>query len=131
MKYTTAAKILAGGFVAVVAAMLLLLVTLRWWLHERPFSSATFDRSQWMTGNRTNDDRDCIRGAMANDIIDTIATPGRSRADVERQLGPADRIRGDMAHYDLGMCSGLRVDYDDLDIEYIDGKVSKVGHSQS
>lgn len=131
MKFKTVAKVFAGLFVAVVAAMLLARVGLSWWLHERPFSAAKFDRSLWMTGLRTNDDRDCKRGTMANDIISTIARPGTPRAEVERQLGPADSIRGDMAHYDLGMCSGLRVDYDNLDIEYINDRVSKAGHSQS
>ncbi len=131
MKISTVAKVIGGLLAGSIVALLLLRWGVSWWMHERPFSTARFDRAQWMAGNRSNDDRDCIRGAMAKDILRTIATPGASRTDVESQLGPADRVHENMAHYDLGMCSGLRVDYDNLDIKYIDGKVAQAGHSQS
>ncbi len=129
MKLRTAAKWLIGLFLVIAMVVILLLFGLNWWAHQRPFSGAAFDHRRWT--HHSLDDRDCIRGAMAKDILRAVARPGTPRSDVERQLGPPDQLRGHIARYELGMCSGLQIDYDHLDIEYSNGKVSKAGHSQS
>jgi hypothetical protein len=39
-------------------------------------------------------------------------------------------MRGKIAKYDLGMCSGLRIDFDWLYVEYAAGKVVRAYHVQ-
>ena len=39
-------------------------------------------------------------------------------------------MRGEMADYELGMCSGLRIDFDSLYVEYADGNVLRSYHVQ-
>ncbi|MDR6673495.1 hypothetical protein J2Y70_002109 [Xanthomonas translucens] len=39
-------------------------------------------------------------------------------------------MRGEIADYELGMCSGLRIDFDSLYVEYADGNVLRAYHVQ-
>jgi len=94
-----------------------------WWMHTRPFSAETFDASRWRTGLKASQDGECVRGRMANDVIAKLARLGQPRPAVEAALGPPQDMHGEIAEYELGMCSGLRIDFDSLYIEYADGKV--------
>lgn len=101
-----------------------------WWLHTRPFSAENFDRTRWHAGLKASQNGECVRGRMANDIISTVATPGRLRQDVETTLGPPQRTQGNLAHYELGMCSGIGIDFDSLYVEYSGDKVVRADHVQ-
>jgi hypothetical protein len=65
---------------------------------------------------------------MAVDIKENVLRAGMSRADVIHLLGQPDyeRPNGPLA-YLLGMCSGLQIDVDTLDIHLNgDGKLTEV-----
>ena len=67
---------------------------------------------------------------MANDIIRNVAVPGSERSIVETKLGPPDSFKHNEARYELGMCSGFRIDYDTLHIEYENDVVVNARHLQ-
>ena len=101
-----------------------------WLMHTHPFSAEAFDASRWRAGLRASEEGECVRGRMANDIIDKVARPGRPRSAVEAALGAPQSMHGEIADYELGMCSGLRIDFDSLYVEYADGKVVRAYHMQ-
>jgi hypothetical protein len=103
-----------------------------WWMHTLPFSTEAFDASRWRAGLKASEEGECecVRGHMANDIIAGIARRGQSKSAVEAALGDPQDMHGEIAKYDLGMCSGLRVDFDSLYIEYADGNVLRAYHGQ-
>jgi hypothetical protein len=55
---------------------------------------------------------------MANDIKTNVLRVSQSRSEVEKLLGKPDAKRGAVYEYGLGMCSGLRVDFDTLDVHF-------------
>lgn len=95
------------------------------WLNNRfVFSTEKFEPAKWhgVTGHQI--DTSCARGSMAKDIQKRVITPGMSRQEVEALLGQPDKK--DLAEYVyfLGLCSGLRIDYDGLHIAFdADNKV--------
>lgn len=101
-----------------------------WWMHTRPFSAEAFDAYRWRAGLKASEEGECVRGRMANDIIGRIARPGQPKSVVEAALGTPQDMRSEVAYYDLGMCSGLRADFDWLYVEYADSKVLRAYHVQ-
>ena len=71
---------------------------------------------------------------MAHDIKTNVLRVGLTHAEVEKLLGQPDQIKAEseMYEYVLGMCSGLRIDYDTLDVHFDSGgrltKVQVVQH---
>ncbi len=64
---------------------------------------------------------------MAHDIKTNILRAGLTKAEVERLLGAPDFNRADSNEYFLGMCSGLRIDFDTLDVHFNpEGRLVKV-----
>ena len=64
-------------------------------------------------------DSSCYRGGMAEDIRANILKSNMTREDVINILGRPDSPDGSFAlEYVLGMCSGLGVDYDNLEIYF-------------
>jgi len=103
---------------------------MRWWMHSRPFSAERFDPAKWKAGLAASQDGECVRGRMANDIISTIVVAGTPRQRVENILGPPQRAENGWTDYELGMCSGLRIDYDSLHVDYAEDKVVRAYHVQ-
>lgn len=66
---------------------------------------------------------ECARGAMGDDIVDNILKIGMTRKEVEGLLGESDsdyysEMYPNEFIYNLGMCSGLRWDFDFLHVTY-------------
>jgi outer membrane protein assembly factor BamE (lipoprotein component of BamABCDE complex) len=64
---------------------------------------------------------------MAYDLKTNILRAGLTKTEVEKLLGEPDANRANFHEYLLGMCSGLRIDFDTLDVHFdSDGKLVKV-----
>jgi hypothetical protein len=55
---------------------------------------------------------------MAIDLQTTILLPGLAKAEVKRLLGAPDYAEANVAEYALGMCSGLGIDLDTLNVHF-------------
>ena len=114
-------------------------------LHELPFKLKRFTSHDWreagscagMTDAQcVEKERRCPRGAMVDDLIDKHLQPGQlSQIQVEQLLGTPDqtfrREAQQCVGYFVGMCSGLRLDYDSLYVCFdVAGQVADAGHRQ-
>ena len=64
---------------------------------------------------------------MAHDLKTNILRAGLAKTEVEKLLGQPESNRADVHEYDLGMCSGFRIDFDTLDIQFdSEGRLMKV-----
>ena len=131
---------------AVFAGALLLLVVLFWRplvgfvLHELPFMGSSFDAKVWSSALVCTSDKDCmdkemacVRGAMFRDLSRNHLTPGVVRTQVQLLLGePTVQAKDNCVDYELGYCSGFKIDGDYLRVCYDRAdKVSRVFHWQS
>lgn len=55
---------------------------------------------------------------MAHDITTHVLRLGLPKTEVEKRLGVPDYNRANAYAYFLGMCSGLRMDFDTLDVHF-------------
>lgn len=107
--------------------LLTALATLFWHASGDAFSSDDFDPATWRQSVPEKLETSCWRGGMARDIQRRIVRPGMSRADVIAALGTPDGQRPEEFSYVLGMCSGIRIDYDDLHVRFNErGEVAQV-----
>lgn len=68
---------------------------------------------------------------MANDIRNLLLRKGMTKLEVEQRLGKPDHESSLKYQYVLGMCSGLGLDYDTLDIYFdSEGKLIDTAISQ-
>jgi hypothetical protein len=89
-----------------------------------PFARSKFDRTAWIQADisksdweQVEKDNQCIKGAMVKDLKNNYFIRGRTtKEEVLLLLGTEVEIRklGNCLIYSLGMCSGLRIDYDSL-----------------
>jgi hypothetical protein len=117
-----------GTLLAVAFTALVIFVSWQYWLFTGGiFKTSRFHPQEWQLLSRKTDDISCYRGGMAHDIKTNILRPGQSTHDVEALLGKPDIIRDSVHQYYLGMCSGLRIDFDSLDVHFnTDGQVEGV-----
>lgn len=120
---------LARDLVAFVLVVLLLLVAtgLAVFLFRNPFDDLKFDREVWLAraGDR---DPGNPRGQMAEDILERFRADPPTRDQVLQLLGPSEfpcsplrALPGPVEaclSYNLGMWSGLGMDYDTLDVYF-------------
>lgn len=128
-------------FLLIAAAAAVLLIALRGFVsysfHYAPFRGERFDRQKWHAYDALGgNDAECVRGAMVGDVRKNIAPVGTSKEKVIEILGPNfDNAMFDKEgciEYSLGMCSGLKIDYDHLVVCFDkQSKVSKTYHYQS
>jgi len=98
-----------------------------WWASGDVFSSEDFDPVRWRQSVPEKLETTCWRGSMARDIQRHIVRAGMPRADVTAILGTHDSEQPEEFRYVLGMCSGMRFDYDDLHVRFNErGEVTKV-----
>lgn len=108
-------RTLVGATVVVVVAF----IGWEYWLYNGGiFRTSSFNETKWKSLNRKTADFSCYRGGMAHDIKTNILRAGLAKTEVERLLGKPDSNRGDVHEYLLGMCSGLRIDFDTLDVQF-------------
>ena len=143
-------KVLWYGFLSIPLIVLLVLLfwqflfwkpVARFLFHDLPFMGETFNKNKWDNALKCSsytECRDvemaCIRGPMFRDLKRNHIINGTSKGSVVRLLGTAhsDRHNASCIVYELGMCSGLKIDYDWLNICFDpDDKVMSVYHYQS
>ncbi|WP_435509286.1 hypothetical protein [Variovorax sp. LT1R16] len=89
-----------------------------WLFHGGVFATSRFDSTAWFAQQTNESDAYCYRGGMAKHIKDEILRPGLKREDVVRLLGQPDSENSREIQYVLGMCSGLRIDFDGLHVYF-------------
>lgn len=72
-------------------------------------------------------DPDNPRGKMYEDLVENYLRKGMTKAQVVALLGESDLVtKPEIISYNLGMWSGMRIDYDSLDLVFSnDGKLTK------
>lgn len=89
-------------------------------------NKADFNQALWRSApacGRDGCDAECVRGQMVRDLTSRYLTPGMQQSAITALLGdaaPRQTSRGKLIEYDLGMCSGFRMDYDVLVILFGD-----------
>ena len=92
-------------------------------LTDNPFNNRKFDRKVWISFH-DNFDSDNPRGEMYEDLVATHLRKGITREEVVTLLGTPDIENGKtLLSYNLGMWSGMRIDYDSLDVTLSDDEV--------
>jgi hypothetical protein len=118
LSFVKGALIAVGVLIAVVAVLLGVFV---WWASVGIFSTSDFDKQKWLNSEPIGNENAsaCYRGGMARDIKSRVLLPGMARQEVESLLGaPKQNARPAEFQYTLGMCSGLRMDYDVLHVYF-------------
>ncbi|WP_138516549.1 hypothetical protein [Rhodoferax bucti] len=117
-----------GTLMVVALGAFLLLLGWQYWLFTGGiFKTSNFHPQEWKLLSKKADDFFCYRGGMAHDIKTNILRAGQTTHDVEALLGKPDIIKDSVHQYYLGMCSGLRIDFDSLDIHFnTDGQIEGV-----
>jgi outer membrane protein assembly factor BamE (lipoprotein component of BamABCDE complex) len=91
---------------------------LYWLFHGGAFATSRFDSTAWSTKQTNESVSHCYRGGMAKHVKEQVLRPGLKREEVLRILGQPDFEKPDEVHYVLGMCSGLRIDFDGLHVYF-------------
>ena len=102
-----------------IAVIVLTMAFALWWMSSGVFATDRFKQKVWLRPIRETEDSTCYRGGMARDIEKRVLEAGITKADVERLLGAPDFVQEPREYrYTLGMCSGFKIDYDDLHIYF-------------
>lgn len=127
------------------AILLLLLILfwkpiLRFAFHDLPFMGRSFDNAIWSSALNCNNDQDCLnkemaclRGPMYRNLEKNHLLVGASKATVVGLIGEPKRLaENNCFDYELGYCSGLKIDTDYLRVCFDSSeKVTHVYHWQS
>ncbi|MGJ0483877.1 MAG: hypothetical protein ACR65R_05000 [Methylomicrobium sp.] len=85
---------------------------------DDPFDNRDFDGEVWLKYQR-NMNPDNPRGEMYEDLMENYLHKGMSKSKVIGLLGQPDfQDTGMLMSYNLGMWSGMRIDYDSLDLHF-------------
>jgi hypothetical protein len=114
--------------IIVTAVVAVAFVGWQYWLYKGGvFRTSSFNEAEWKSLKRPLDDVSCYRGGMAHDIKTNILRSGLIKTEVEGLLGEPDFNKTDIHEYNLGFCSGFRIDNDTLDVHFdSEGKLAKV-----
>ena len=117
-----------GVFLVVAIAVFSIFLGWQYWLFKGGiFRTSSFNEQEWKSLSRKTSDFSCYRGGMAHDIRTNVLRAGQSQGEVEKLLGKPDSDKGTVQEYFLGMCSGLRIDFDTLDVHFnAAGKITSV-----
>lgn len=117
-----------GVFLVVTIAVFSIFLGWQYWLFKGGiFRTSSFNEQEWKSLSRKTSDLSCYRGGMAHDIRTNVLRAGQPQEEVEKLLGKPDSDKGTVQEYFLGMCSGLRIDFDTLDIHFnAEGKLTSV-----
>lgn len=139
-----AIRILKWVVIFTVILLLLLVIfwkpILRFAFHDLPFMGKSFDSAIWSSALSCKNDQDCLekeiaclRGPMLRDLEENYLIIGTPKATVTRLVGePTMAAKNNCFDYELGYCSGLKIDTDYLRVCFDSGeKVTNVYHWQS
>lgn len=131
---------------AISSAVLLVLLVLFWKpilrfvFHDLPFMGNSFDRTVWSSALSCKNDQDCLdkemaclRGPMYRDLEKNHLVMGTSKTKVTGLIGePTRPAKNNCLDYELGYCSGLKIDTDYLRVCFDNSeKITSVYHWQS
>lgn len=131
---------------AISTAVLLVLLALFWKpilrfaFHDLPFMGKSFDSTVWSSALNCKNDQDCLdkemaclRGPMYRDLERNHLAVGVSKTTVTGLIGkPARPAKNNCFDYELGYCSGLKIDTDHLRVCFDNSeKITNVYHWQS
>lgn len=131
---------------AISTATVLLLTVILWKpilgfvFHDLPFMGESFDKAVWSSALSCKIDQDCLnkemaclRGPMYRSLEKNHLVAGTSRATVVGLIGePTRGAKNNCFDYELGYCSGLKIDTDYLRVCFDDKeKIQSVYHWQS
>jgi len=107
-----------GAIVALLMMGFLGLLVMSWLLTPNPFDDRQFDHKLWLSSSNL-DDRNNPRGQMFDDLRKRHLSKQLTKADVISLLGTPDNGQdAGRLSYNLGMWSGLRMDYDSLEVDF-------------
>ncbi len=117
-----------GALILATLAMFAIFICWQYWLYKGGiFKTSRFDEHEWKSLNRKTSDSSCYRGGMAHDLQTNVLRTGQPQGEIEKLIGKADFSREMVDSYFLGMCSGLRIDFDTLDVHFnAEGKLTSV-----
>jgi len=133
-------------WVAISIAVVLLLLALFWKsilsfiFHDLPFMGKSFDRAIWFSALNCKSDSDCsekelacLRGSMYRDLKKNYLLVGKPKPTITQLIGEPTRTTQDNClDYELGYCSGLKIDTDYLRVCFDHSeKIANVYHWQS
>lgn len=120
------------NIIVIIILLLLILVLimalgLYYIVHKSPFSGINFNHEVWIAAEKGKSDTEqleldnhCMRGAMVADLKENYLKSTITQADVVSLLGKTRSINNEndqsCLRYNLGICSGFKMDYDSLDI---------------
>jgi hypothetical protein len=109
----------AAAIIVCIALFAVLYAGWQYWLYSGGiFRTSGFNEAAWKKLNLRTGDVSCYRGGMAADMRVNILRVGLPKSRVEALLGAPDIKRMHVYGYALGMCSGLRIDLDSLDVHF-------------
>lgn len=118
--------ILLGGTIFTGVALVVVLALIEKPLDHSIQNRQHFDRSIWMSYAHS-EDRDNLRGAMANDVRDKLVRDRPSKEKVINMLGqPDSKLGEDVFVYRLGMWSNNRQTRDQMEIHFSEDIVSDI-----
>lgn len=130
---------------AISSAVLLVLLVLFWKpilrfvFHDLPFMGKSFDRTAWSSALSCKNEQDCLdkemaclRGSMYRDLEKSHLIKGESKIAVTGLIGkPTRTTENNCFDYELGYCSGLKIDTDYLRVCFDNSeKITNVYHWQ-
>lgn len=93
------------------------------------FKSEKFDKELWqedVLANQLGNPKDCQRGRMTQNVIDTVRYSHLTKDEIIHMLGEPNSSNADVIKYDIGWCG--YIDPNTLDIEFWeDGQIYKAG----
>ncbi len=139
-------KFLKWTIISMTILLLLIFVfrnpIIRFVFHDLPFMGEDFDRAVWFSALECKDKDSldclykaeaCLRGEMYRDLENNYLLLENHRSKVVELLGKPFKVTSNNCiDYELGFCSGLKIDFDYLQVCF-DGndKLKRVLHWQS
>ena len=130
-----------------ISTMILLASLVLFWtsiihfvFHDMPFMGKSFDSAVWSSALSCKNDQDCLdkemaclRGPMYRDLERNHLIVGASKTTITGLIGePTRTMKNNCFDYELGYCSGLKIDVDYLRVCFDSGeKITNVYHWQS
>lgn len=117
-KYVVAAIFVAFAFGSAAYVSVRVVMNFYDWCCNNPFDDQKFDGSTWKAEHALQSSNS-VRGRMIDDLRANHLRLGMTQAEVLELLGPTD-AESEYAQlsYLVGMYSGMRMDFDTLDLHF-------------
>lgn len=137
-------KVIKIALISVIPLLSLAYLTvagLHYITHSYPFSGSKFSQEKWEAAGKGKTDYEqseldyqCIRGVMVEDLKKNYLKATITPEETVELLGETKNITASdgksCLKYNLGMCSGLKTDYDSLVVCFKNNMLTKVSTIQ-